>query len=104
MSDDLIRRSDAIKACIDIINTRNDERVGIKGGTTPPEEKTIKIIYEMVPSYEPKRGEWIIRDDNAYCSECGASEDTFIYGSEYWHGLGLSHYCPNCGAKMKVVK
>ena len=50
------------------------------------------------------QGEWIVRDDNAYCSECGASEDTFIYGSEYWHGLGLSHYCPNCGVKMKVVR
>lgn len=50
------------------------------------------------------QGEWIVRNDNTYCSECGASEDTFIYGSEYWHGLGLSHYCPNCGMKMKVVK
>lgn len=50
------------------------------------------------------QGKWIVRDDNTYCSECGASEDTFIYGSEYWHGLGLSHYCPNCSTKMKVVK
>lgn len=66
-------------------------------------DEITNCIAEVVnaPTIEPKRGEWIVRDDNAYCSECGASEDTFIYGSEYWHGLGLSHYCPNCGARMK---
>ena len=100
MNDDLIKRSDATNHC-EVWRDRAKEAKDKEGWWMA--DNLLKLMKDT-PTAEPKHGEWIVQDDNAYCSECGAAEDTFIYGSEYWHGLGLSHYCPNCGAKMKVVK
>ena len=45
-------------------------------------------------------GEWIAKTENYHsywaCSECGAGALL-----EYNEQMCLSHYCPNCGAKMK---
>lgn len=47
-------------------------------------------------------GEWIVSaEGDSICSNCGAFEEKFIYGVDYWHGRGESKFCPNCGKKMK---
>ena len=80
MSDDLIRRSDAIKA----VNKAKAE-----GMTECP-----TYYLGIVPTIEPKRGEWIDRSDGIegawnYCSVCGEQ------------AIDLYDFCPNCGARMK---
>lgn len=78
MSDDLIRRSDAIKAINPSFWTGLAKKI------------------EAIPSVEPKRGEWITcwdamgeNEDGYKCTKCsGIAEEKFAY-------------CPNCGARMK---
>ena len=48
------------------------------------------------------QGKWFINDaGDAQCPICGEVENAFIYGTEDWYGRGESHFCPNCGARMK---
>lgn len=85
MSEDLIRRSDAIKAIHDSCFLDEIE----------------EAIYEL-PTIEPKRGEWKKRTRNtliaqvnfAYCSECGQP-------IMHEHTRPLWNFCPNCGADMR---
>ena len=87
MSDDLIKRSDAIGACAYETIECYEARKAIRA----------------LPSADRPQGEWIVNMPNyeSICSVCGAKETDFIYGTEMWYGLGESKFCPSCGARMK---
>ena len=84
MSEDLIKREDAIEAL--------KGREGIL-----PDAYTAVAIIRAIPSADRPQGEWIYIDEpiigNPYgrykCSECNLEEPF------------ESDFCPNCGAKMK---
>ena len=87
MSEDLIRRSDAIKAL--------DANFTIKGKenmqTVLNYLELVRTRIEGAPTIEPKRGEWIPVDNGHHvrCSECGRC------------GFASNNFCPNCGADMR---
>jgi hypothetical protein len=78
MSDELIKRSDAIEVA--------------KAFWYKPD---IAGALAELPTIEPKRGEWIGTRIGHYpgyeCSLCH-------YGVQPWN---TTRYCPNCGARMK---
>ena len=80
MSDDLIKRSDAIGACayetIECYEAR----------------KTIRAL----PSADRPQGEWRNYKDEHYCSHCGEVVISDWYTEDEWYD-----FCPNCGARMK---
>lgn len=108
--DDLIRRSDAIRAfCVDC-----------KGQSKPCEHsdtcKTMGVLRSrrkipaVEPCAEPKQGENIGTDyaecDQFICSECGIHLQEWVRIDEDDYDDGIVHeyefrFCPNCGAKMK---
>ena len=85
MKDDLIRRSDAIKAVRHISMEFVDA-------------DTRQKLIEAIPSADRPQGEWIEVDDvsiRCRCSVCGWEAHLYeddVYGMPY---------CPNCGARMK---
>ena len=108
MSEELIKKSDAIKA---IENTdwyhQNRNKDMVSGANSDEHQAWYKAddVYkalEAIPTIEPKRGKWIediCKYDRAYhfkCSVCGE-----------WNGLSVEewnwkpNFCPNCGARMK---
>ena len=92
MSDDLIRRSDAIKAIWgDDINPSED---GMVFEAQSHIDRDIRLIPSADrPQGEPKRGVWIEarEEDPCYwkCSECKRQVDY------------KENFCPNCGADMR---
>ena len=86
MSEDLIKRSDAIKVV---------RHISMEFVDTDTRQKLI----EAIPSADRPQGEWIDRSDggrilnpwweNYECNRCG------YYGSGTWN------FCPSCGAQMK---
>ena len=84
MSEDLIRRSDAIDA---VMNTEPVFAVD----SLEPYQKTKDVVeaLEAIPTIEPKRGEWIDFKNGWKCSACGK-----------WNNE-MSNFCPNCGADMR---
>ena len=86
MSEDLIKRSDAIK----VVRHISMEFV---------DADTRQKLIEALPSADRPQGEWIYIDEpiigNPYgrykCSECNFEEPF------------ESDFCPNCGARMKGV-
>ena len=91
MSEDLIRRSDAIKAVepyLDYI-----EIIPFCGAKPYVREAVcgIRSKIKFIPTIEPKRGRWIPVDNGHHvrCSECGRC------------GFASNNFCPNCGARMK---
>ena len=88
MSEDLIKRSDAIGACAYETIECYEARKAIRA----------------LPSADRPQGEWIVSCDDSICPICGKDEAEFIYGTENWYGQGKSHFCPNCGARMKGAK
>ena len=98
MSEDLIRRSDAIKALKDnMVEMGGDDfsEMGVHSDD-------IDAVINGIPTIEPKRGEWAKRTHNtliaqvnfAYCSECGQP-------IMHEHTRPLWNFCPNCGADMR---
>lgn len=91
-SDDLIRRSYVIKTIDDNVNG-SDNRLYLKD------------LINVIPSAEPKTGEWIKATGmmppefhgHHCCSECGNFANM---GAPLGNREDLSKYCPNCGAKM----
>lgn len=89
MSEDLIRRSDAIKVLYQC-TPFNPNGIALL-------EKCEKEI-RAIPSADRPQGEWIEQEECWQCSECG---------DEYVLEVGVKpidarmHYCPNCGARMK---
>lgn len=87
--DDLIRRSDAIKAMAKAI-----------GHIVYDAEAVSQHVMNSIPAAEPKQGEWTIFDEesNTYeCTICGEPW-TLIEGTPKENYM---NFCPNCGAKMK---
>ena len=90
MSDDLIRRSDAIRAL-------NREKSDWNCDYNVPIDNCIKRL-KKVKSADKPQGEWKRRlVDNGFnadwiCSECGYRVKTDFVSF---------NYCPNCGAQMK---
>lgn len=101
--DDLIKRSDAIKALrleypmMPMFKSLREEWAIKTEGFRKAEE-----VIMGLPSADRPQGEWIKDEDGTYrCSNCGGCEEQFIYGTENWYGRGESKFCPSCGAQMK---
>ena len=121
---DLIKRSDAIEAIEDKVNG-SDNRIWLKeiiseipsadrpqkviAQVTFDEEKLREIVKEAVERFKEEyevadrpQGEWVWHEDEdiCNCSECEFEIDATgcIEPMEY---VGVFHYCPNCGARMK---
>ena len=109
MSEDLIKRSDAIKDLCDISNNSDMPNDWHRGMSV-----AISALYR-VPSADRPQGEWLAVSSydafggseelwNAhgnptafhYCSKCKAQSYVNEFGEEL-----LTDYCPNCGAQMK---
>ena len=119
MSEDLIRRSDAIKVAKEFWYKPDiagalaelpaiEPKVKVIAQVIFDEEKLREIVKGAVERFkeeyeiEPKRGEWVKRTHNtliaqvnfAYCSECGQP-------IMHEHTRPLWSFCPNCGADMR---
>ena len=88
MSEDLIKREDAIKAALGI--TMYESRVPID---------TVIYNIKSLPSADRAQGEWVgVEEDWRHqiefwkCSECD-----FAVSSRY-------NFCPNCGARMQTER
>ena len=94
MNDDLIKRSDAIKAIEELPNAYN-------GWSDAYDKAYIISTLEEVPKADKPQGEWKRRlVDNGFnadwiCSECGYRVKTDFVSF---------NYCPNCGADMRGEK
>ena len=91
MNDDLIKRSDAIKAIEELPNAYN-------GWSDAYDKAYIISTLEEVPKADKPQGEWKRRlVDNGFnadwiCSECGYRVKTDFVSF---------NFCPNCGCRMK---
>ena len=102
MSEDLIRRSDAIEA---IYEARR--AMPLKGVFTDTMSWAIARA-NVIPTIEPKRGEWIVYEggwkDLDYqppkckCNQCGYEEELDILNAK------PTNCCSNCGADMRERK
>lgn len=95
MSDDLIRRSDAIKAL---------DNAWINGTSLLDANEAVKQLNDLPPADRPQ-GEWLdyeipLEDGGAMpiqvCSLCKTFYPLAYTG-------GGHRFCPNCGARMKGV-
>lgn len=102
MSDDLIKRADAIEALGEepYVWTDDDEFAQGERSQWIDDVSAIKAV----PSADRPQGEWIRTFDGNewywYCSNCKEQwyeEDLWMGGNEF------PHYCPNCGAKMRII-
>ena len=84
MSEDLIKRSDAIKAMRD----------ALVAAEIP---YAVNALFK-VPSADRPQGEWIEQEDCWQCSECG---DEYVLEVDVKPIDAKMYYCPNCGARMK---
>ena len=104
MSDDLIKRSDAIKALCKL----GHEVVVIDKLCSLGVATEFIDAIRAIPSADRPQGEWIDADGNfvlldkdgcttapAWCSNCGE----WLTGSDEYCTSG--RFCPSCGARMK---
>lgn len=71
------------------------------------EEPVYRALSEAIEAvYEPKRGNWLMRDGRVICSRC----ENVPYNKIEYDGAVIYHipkiaefmrYCPLCGARMK---
>ena len=95
----VISSSDCIdrRAAIDAL----DSEITITGRTNAAVVmgycKLVKDRLERLPSAQPKKGKWIIKDDTekfiAQCNCCRYIEDS----------RRINNFCPHCGADMREV-
>ena len=99
MSDDLIKRSDAIKAL---------DNAWINGTSLLDANEAVKQLNDL-PSADRPQGEWIVHKARTEvndgfidffpteyeCSNCGLKQSMYFINSK------PSNFCPNCGASMK---
>ena len=61
---------------------------------------TLGEVIDAQPTIDPlKHGKWVesgIENEKYHCSECGGACWYYDCGEN----VGMSNYCPNCGAKM----
>lgn len=92
MTEDLIRRSDAIKAVWgDDINPSED-------GMVFEAQSHIDRDIRLIPSADRPQGEWVYPTDIigfGRCNNCKALWDKSLIDNIYFK------YCPRCGAQMK---
>ena len=91
-TDELIRKSDAIKAVGNYIYKAFDY---LDLNVAKDDAREILSDVPTIDAVERKRGEWQKLPKYEYimcCSECGWVHDVLHYGDKY---------CPNCGARMK---
>ena len=81
MSEDLIRRDDALKAI--------DMTMLFVSRLCLSEFKRAREYINALPTIEPKHGEWIDFKNGWKCNAC-----------EKWNSE-KSKFCPNCGADMR---
>ena len=94
MSEDLIKRADAIKAVRSVTGSYVPFLSGIN--VTLPIE--CEIALQAVPSADRPQGEWVETSEGTMCSNCHKFPyDDGEYHIANWH----SDFCPNCGARMK---
>ncbi len=106
MSDDLIRRSDAIEA-IEVVDWyhQNRNKDMVSGANSDEHQAWYKAddVYkalEAVPSADRPQGEWKhLGGDEWLCHECGH----VVWTEGSWeHPLERGKdYCEHCGARMK---
>ena len=99
MSEDLIKRADAIDAieCVTWYH-QNRNKDMVSGANSDEHQAWYKSqdIYEAlenIPSADRPQGGW--EDYDRYmkrCSKCGWIQDILHFGS---------NFCPNCGCRMK---
>jgi NADH pyrophosphatase NudC (nudix superfamily) len=99
MSDDLIKRSDAIEvlACEMYAEAQSQ---GYEVDSIEDFMPEAKAWMNDAPSADRPQGEWINKHkwDNGFlereCSLCGAMKPILMHTAKI-------NFCPNCGAKMK---
>lgn len=92
MSDDLIKRSDAIEAMGEepYVWTDDDEFAQGERSQWIDDVSAIKAV----PSADRPQGEWKPKNHHTdYCSNCGFEETQ-------WRTVDYN-FCPSCGARMK---
>ena len=93
MSDDLIRRSDAIKALCDITNNSDMQEDWHRGISV-----SISALYR-VPSADRPQGKWLDVWQDGICSwrgTCSVCRSTNDIPPPF-----EANFCPSCGARMK---
>ena len=97
MSDDLIRRSDAIGAIAN--HCENECYYRVDSWCPQCQREEFQEAIKTVPSADRPQGYWTNRHkwDNGFvereCSLCGAMKPILMHTAKI-------NYCPNCGAKM----
>ena len=92
MSEDLIKRTDAIKALHEEWNG------GWLEATGEWIADNCEAVLNSLPSADRPQGEWIIHFDDLFPEE--SSIECSVCHEEQPLGID-DNYCPNCGAKMK---
>lgn len=107
MSEDLIRRSDAIKAIASLHILADEEKIfkvyadNPHSMTTDFEGTLIDAInaIKSIPTIEPKKGKWILHPDDLFPAE-STMECSVCHEHEFF-SLCNENFCPNCGADMR---
>lgn len=91
MSEDLIKRSDAIRAL-------NREKSDWNCDYNVPIDNCIKRLNKVKPADGRKSGEWI----RTRFVDCGSPIDECSICGHYINGdMKVRNFCPNCGAEMR---
>ena len=101
MSEDLIRRSDAVEMLQEAIMAYPPVMKGCGETRDSTLEEAISLILD-IPSADRPKGEWIGEAD-------GYADGEFVYDTWYCSNCDYAvddepptwDYCPNCGARMK---
>ena len=97
MSEDLIKRSDAIKDLCDISNNSDMPEDWHRGMSV-----AISALYRVppVPPTDRPQGEWLLKDNVFHCGCCG-KESHFTADDVYVYDMPLPDFCEKCGARLK---
>lgn len=88
MSEDLIRRSDAIETAYQLRHKPNDAEWA----------EWLKA-FNAIPSADRPKGEWIMHIDDLF--PCESTQECSICHAEQFINGNDDNFCPNCGAEMK---